>query len=102
MPKSINNGHFTAWNQGAQGMPSSRLEPLLVGAASFPPEGQCSTSTTHASWPPGDMPARIAEACRAAVQVVPTDRVTVVRATQPLTRYGPSGAPVLLARAAVN
>ena len=36
--------------------------------------------------PPGDMPARFAEACRAGEQVVPTDRVTFVRATQPLSR----------------
>jgi rhamnulokinase len=56
-----------------------RLPDLLVGAAELPAGGPLIDPDDPAFLPPGDMPERIAAACRATDQPVPGSRVAIVR-----------------------
>lgn len=55
------------------------LEQILGAAAGVGDGGPVIDPDAPAFLPPGDMPARIAEACRATGQPVPADRASVVR-----------------------
>ena len=65
-----------AWERA--GTPED-LEPLLDAAAALPPGGPVIEPNEPAFMPPGDMPARIAEACRRADRPVPATRPALVR-----------------------
>ena len=56
-----------------------QLEPLLVAAAALPPGGPVVDPDDLSFMAPGDMPARIAAALRAAGRPVPTSRPELVR-----------------------
>jgi len=60
------------------GLPSD-LEPLLTAAADVPPGGPVIDPDDPALLPPGDMPARIADACRRTGQRPPAAPAEVVR-----------------------
>ena len=55
------------------------LGALLSAAASLPPGGPVIDPSDATFLPPGDMPARIAEACRTSGQPIPGSRPAVVR-----------------------
>jgi rhamnulokinase len=55
------------------------LGPLLEAAGALPVGGPVIDPDDEAFLPPGDMPARIAEACRATDQPIPTSRPALVR-----------------------
>ncbi|HET7726219.1 MAG TPA: rhamnulokinase family protein [Candidatus Limnocylindrales bacterium] len=65
-----------AWKRA--GLPSE-LGPLLAAAAEVPAGGPMIDPDDPAFLPPGDMPARIAEACARAGQPVPEGQAAIVR-----------------------
>jgi rhamnulokinase len=64
---------------GQSGAPTGVLADLLAAAAGLPDGGPVIDPDAPQFLPPGDMPARIEEACRDAGQPVPTDHAGVVR-----------------------
>lgn len=67
---------FRAWERS--GVPSDLTE-LLHAAAALPPGGAVIDPNEPTFLPPGDMPARIVDACRRAGQPVPASRAALVR-----------------------
>ncbi|MBA2633348.1 MAG: rhamnulokinase [Chloroflexi bacterium] len=67
---------FRAWERS--GVPSDLTE-LLHAAAALPPGGAVIDPNDPTFLPPGDMPARIVDACRRAGQPVPASRAALVR-----------------------
>lgn len=67
---------FRAWERS--GVPSDLTE-LLHAAAALPPGGVVIDPNDPTFLPPGDMPARIVDACRRAGQPVPASRAALVR-----------------------
>jgi rhamnulokinase len=57
----------------------TELEPLLVAASAIPDGGPVIDPDDPEFLPPGDMPARLVDACRRAGQPVPADRPALVR-----------------------
>lgn len=64
------------WDQAGQ---SESLSSLLIAAAELPAEGPTIDPDDQAFLPPGDMPARIADACRRTDQPIPASRPELVR-----------------------
>ena len=59
--------------------PQPDLRTLVAAAADLPPTGPTIDPDDPAFLTPGDMPARIADACRASGQTIPHSRPTIVR-----------------------
>ena len=70
------NESIRSWNTGGSQV---ELHDLLEAAAALPDGGPVVDPNDAAFLAPGDMPARIDQACRESGQLVPTDRPAVVR-----------------------